>query len=172
MRYVLIALAALSCLGGTSAAQPSPANDVLLQRLAGTWILRGDIAGRATTHDITAEWILDGLYLQIHEISREKAASGKPAYEAVVLLGWDAAAAEYQCLWLDSTGGGGLTPSAIARGKRKGETIPFLFREANGAVSFNNTFAYDRATDSWTWQMDNVQNGKAIPFGRVRLTHR
>jgi lipocalin len=121
MRYVLIAVAALSCLAGTSAAQPSPANDVLLQRLAGTWILRGDIRGRATTHDITAEWILDRLYLQIHEISREKAANG-------------------------------------------------LFRSADGAVSFNNTFSYDRATDSWTWHMDNVQNGKAIPFGRVRLT--
>ncbi len=170
MRYVLIAVAALSGLGGTSAAQPSPANDVLLQRLAGAWILRGDIAGRATTHDVTAEWILDRLYLQLHEVSREKAANGKPAYEAVVLLGRDAASVEYPCLWLDSTGGGGLTPASMGRGKRTGETIPFLFREADGAVSFNNTFSYDRATDSWTWRMDNVQNGKAIPFGRVRLT--
>lgn len=170
MRFVFIVAAALFFLSGVSAAQPSPANDGFLQQLSGAWVLRGEIAGRTTIHDITAEWILDRLYLQVHESSREKGANGKPAYEAVVLLGWDAAAAEYQCLWLDSTGGGGLSPTFFARGKRTGDAIPFLFRSADGAVSFNNTFSYDGSSDSWTWHMDNIENGKDIPFGRVRLT--
>ena len=37
-------------------------------------------------------------------------------------------------------------------------------------MSFSNTFSYDKTDDSWAWQLDNVQKGKAIPFGRVRLT--
>jgi hypothetical protein len=172
MRHVLIALACVCLLAGSALAQPAPIKDPLLERLAGTWVLRGTLAGQQTTHDIVAEWVLGHQYLRLHELSRAKDAAGQPGYEAIVLIGWDAAAGEYQCLWLDSTGGGGLTPQAIARAKRDGDKIPFLFREKDGAVSFNNTFAYDRGADSWAWIMDNVQKGKPVPFGRVTLTRK
>jgi len=170
MRPSLIALALLILLALPAIGQPAPVNDPLLERLAGTWVLRGTIAGKDTTHDIVSEWVLGHQYLRIHELSREKNDKGQAQYEAIVLIGWDAAAAEYQCLWLDSTGGGGLSAQAIARGKRSGDAIPFLFREPDGSVSFNNTFSYDKGSDSWTWHMDNVRDGKPVPFGRVRLT--
>jgi hypothetical protein len=172
MHHALIALIGFSVLTGSAVAQPVPTKDALLDHLAGTWVLRGTLAGQQTTHDIVAEWVLGHQYLRILERSRDKDAKGQPRYEAIVLIGWDVAAAEYQCLWLDSTGGGGLTPQAIARGKRDGDKIPFLFREKDGTVSFDNTFSYDPGTDSWAWIMDNIQNGKAVPFGRVRLTRR
>ncbi len=172
MRFVLTALSGFCILAGAALGQPAPVNDPFLERLAGSWVLRGTIAGQVTTHDVVAEWILDHQYLQIHEVSREKDARGRPQYEAIVLIGWDAGAREYQCLWLDSTGGGGLAAQAIGRGKRDGNAIPFLFRERDGAVSFDNTFSYDAGTDSWAWRMDNVQDGKPVPFGRVRLTRR
>ena len=145
-------------------------NDPFLERLSGTWVLRGTLAGKDRTHDVTAEWILGRAYLRLHEVSREKNDQGQSEYEAVVLIGWDAAAAEYQCLWLDSTGGGGLSAEGIAHGKRSGDTIPFLFKARDGSLSFNNTFSYDKDQDSWMWQMDNIQDGKPSPFGRVRLT--
>ena len=164
-------LPAVVCLLSVSAiGQPAPVNDALLDRLAGTWTLHGDIAGKSTTHDIRTEWVLGHQYLQIQERSREQDAMGQPEYEAIVLIGWDATSAEYQCLWLDSTGGGGLSNQAIARGRRVGETIPFVFRKPDGTISFNNTFAYNKGTDSWTWKMDNVQGDKPVPFGRVTLT--
>ena len=172
MRHMVIIAAVLCVLPWSAAGQPSPANDPFLQRLAGSWVLRGTIAGRETTHDVTSEWILSRQYLQIHERSREQDAKGQAEYEAVILVGVDPATAEYQCLWLDSTGGGGLKAQAFARGKRGGDAVPFLFREPDGTVIFNNTFSYEKGTDSWTWQMDNIQNGKAVPFGRVRLTRR
>lgn len=154
-----------------SKAQPTPANAALLEHLRGSWVLRGTLARKVTTHDVTATSILDGLYLQLHERSRETDAKGKPQYEAVILVGVDPATAEYQCLWLDSTGGGGLTPTAFGRGKRIGDSIPFLFRDADGTVSFSNVFSYDASTESWTWQLDNVRkDGTFAPFGRVRLT--
>lgn len=117
-----------------------------------------------------SEWVLGHQYLQIHERSREKDAEGQARYEAIVLIGRDADSAEYQCLWLDSTGGGDLSGHAVARGKLSGDAIPFLFRERDGSVSFNNTFSYDKGSDSWAWHMDNVKDGKPVPFGRVRLT--
>lgn len=172
MRHALLALTCSFALAGSALGQPAPLDDPLLERLAGAWVLRGTIAGRETTHDVVAEWVLEHQYLQIHEVSLERDGKGRPQYEAIVLIGWDAVSREYQCLWLDSTGGGGLAAQAIARGKRAGDTIPFLFRGPDGAVSFDNTFSYERATDSWAWRMDNVQNGKAVSFGRVRLTRR
>src|SRR5256886_10013766 len=39
--------------------------------------------------DVTFDWILGREYVQMHEVSRERAANGTPAYEAVVLFGRD-----------------------------------------------------------------------------------
>ena len=154
-------------------AQPSAADYTLLERLGGSWILRGTLAGKVTTHDVTAAWILDGLYLQLHERSRETDAKGKPQYEAVILIGVDPATSEYQCLWLDSTGGGGLAPTAFGRARRAGDSIPFLFQDPDGTVSFSNIFSYDAGAQAWTWELDNVRkDGTHAPFGRVRLTRR
>ena len=160
------------CLQARFLAGESPLTDhALLERLGGSWVLRGTLAGKVTTHDLTAAWMLDGLYLQLHERSRELDAKGKPQYEAVVLLGLDPATGEFQCLWLDSTGGGGLAPTAFGRGKRAGDSIPFLFRDPDGTISFSNIFSYDPGAQEWTWQLDNVRkDGARVPFGRVRLT--
>lgn len=154
-------------------AESAAANDAFLHHFDGSWVLRGTLAGKATTHDVTSAWILGGLYLQLHERSREIDAKGKPQYEAVILLGADPATGEYQCLWLDSTGGGGLLPEAFARGKRVGDSIEFIFRDADKTISFTNTFSYNAGEQSWSWQLDNVRkDGTHVPFGRVRLKHR
>lgn len=170
MRHTLVSILVFCFMACSAICEAAPINDPLLEHLVGKWVLRGTIAGKQTTHDVVTEWFLNHQYLRIHEISREKNDKGQPQYEAVVLIGRDEVALEYQCLWLDSTGGGGLTAQAIAHGKRSGDAIPFLFRERDGGISFNNTFSYDKSNNSWSWQLDNVQNGKAIPFGRVKLT--
>jgi hypothetical protein len=169
MRHALISFVGFCLFACSTLCQAAPIKDSLLERLAGAWVLRGTIAGKQTTHDVIAEWVLGRQYLRLHETSREKGDKGQAQYEAIVLIGWDETSSEFQCLWLDSTGGGGLTAQAIARGKRIGDAIPFLFRERDGSVSFNNTFSYDKASDSWSWHMDNIQNGKTIPFGLVKL---
>src|SRR5580704_19253914 len=110
-----------------SAQQPTQ-REPLLDRLAGSWILHGTIAGRETTHDIESEWVLSHEYLRLHETSREKNTQGQPAYEAIVFIEWDEPSKEYRCLWLDSTGGGGLS-APVALGKPGNDEIAFLFRD-------------------------------------------
>jgi hypothetical protein len=165
----LAALLVLACL--PVAAQQGPLQDPLLDRLAGTWVLRGTIGGSQTTHDVDAEWVLAHGYVRLHEVSREKGSDGQPAYEAIVLIGWDADLDSYACLWLDSTGSGGLKGWAIAHAKRDGDRIPFLFRGSDGSP-FHTTFVYDRRADSWQWLMDGEQGGKLEPFARVTLTRK
>jgi hypothetical protein len=116
--------------------------------------------------------VLGHEYVRLHEVAREKNGKGNAAYEAIVFIGSGPPSHEFACLWLDSTGGGGLVPEGFGHADRVGEEIPFIFLDAGGKVSFKNTFAYDKSTDSWAWIMDNVSGGKAIPFGRVKLTKR
>src|SRR5215472_14806930 len=84
-------------------AQQSTFQDSFLDHLVGKWVLRGELAHKQTTHDISAEWVLGHQYVRFHEISRESKTNGQPAYEAIVFIGWDEPTHEYACLWLDST---------------------------------------------------------------------
>ena len=172
-RSILAVLTVVACVSTGTAWADSPAfADPLLDRLVGTWVLRGEIAGRATTHDVVAEWVLGHQYVRVREVAREKDVTGKAAYEAIVFIGSGRPSHEYACLWLDSTGGGGLAPESIGYANPVGADIPFIFWDVAGKISFRNTFAYDKTTDSWVWLMDNVENGKPVPFGRVKLTKR
>lgn len=162
--------AALSLTGSSAAVlaqdQQPILHDALLDHLSGHWVLEGKIAGKQTTHDVDAEWVLEHHYLRIHEVSRERNAQGEPAYEATVHIGWNQASAEYGCVWLDTYGG--LAAVSLGKAKRSGDQIPFLFQDKDDI--FHATFVYHEAGDSWEWNMDNEADGKLRPFARVTLT--
>jgi hypothetical protein len=155
---------------GPLSAQSLPP-DSLFDRLVGHWVLRGTIARQQTTHDVTVEWMLGREYVRMHEVSRERAPNGTPAYEAVVLFGRDPRTGEYACLWLDNTGAGAFDPQGIGRGAVAGDSVAFLFHYTS-TDSFHTTFVYTRATDAWQWHMDNDSAGVRRPFARVTLTRR
>lgn len=157
---VLVSLSAL--------AQPSTFQDPLLDHMTGKWVLKGTIAGKNTTHDIVSEWVLGHQYMRIQEVSREKDTRNQPAYEAIILVGWDPQSSQYTCLWLDNTGPWDFTSQAIGRAKRSGDAITFRFGSKDGD-SVNTTFSYDKNTDTWQWSIDNEMGGKIQPFARVRL---
>jgi hypothetical protein len=90
-------------------------------------------------------------------------------YEAIVFIGWDQSTGQYACLWLDSTGGGGLSAQAIGYAKPSGDEIAFLFKGSDGSI-FHTTFVYNKDGDSWQWIMDGEEDGKLQPFARVSLT--
>jgi hypothetical protein len=169
MRIFLKVAAWVGLIAGSVFAQQPTFNDQLLDHLGGSWVLQGAIAGKETTHDVVAEWVLGHQYVRMHEVSREKDAKGQPAYEAIVFIGWDQPSSQYACLWLDSTGGGGLSAQAIGHAKRSGDDIAFLFKGSDGSI-FHTTFAYNKNAGTWEWRMDEEQNGAMKPFARVKLT--
>jgi hypothetical protein len=67
-------LSVLVLLVATRLAAQSPPADSLFDRLIGHWVLRGTIARQSTTHDVTFDWMLGREYVQMHEVSRERAA--------------------------------------------------------------------------------------------------
>jgi hypothetical protein len=109
MKPIVVAAALAGALASTPSAQTSRPAGELLERIVGRWVLEGTIAGKTTTHDVDASRVLNGQYVQLHEVSREQDAQGRPAYEALVYLTWEQARGEYSCQWLDSTSNAGLS---------------------------------------------------------------
>jgi len=147
-------------------AQQPTLHDEFLDHLAGRWVLQGTIAGKKTTHDVDAQWVMQHQYLRIHEVSRELNPQGEPAYEATVYVGWNQAISQYGCVWLDTYGG--LLPVSLANAKRNGNEIPFLFRDEHRV--FHTTFRYHPDAGTWDWDMDSETTGKLTPFARLILT--
>jgi hypothetical protein len=150
---------------GPVAAQQATLQDDLLDRLVGRWTLTGTITGKQTTHDVNAEWVLNHQYLQVREVSRERDQEGRPQYDATVFIGWDEARRGYVCFWLDVFGGG-FAGTGFA--ERQPNRLPFFFGDKDRA--FHTTLLFDRAADSWEWQMDSEQRGRREPFARLTLT--
>jgi hypothetical protein len=166
MTTALLILVSFSAL-----AQQSTFQDPILDHFVGRWVLQGKIGGAETKHDVVAEWVLGHQYIRFHEMSREKDAKGQPEYEAIVFIGGDQPSGGYTCLWLDSTGGGGLAAQSIGHAKRNGNEIAFLFKVGDGSL-FHTTFTYSVETDSWQWLMDGEESGRLQPFARVKLTRK
>ena len=163
-RFLVFAILLVS----DAVAQRPPVNSPLLDHLAGKWVLEGTIAGRQTTHDITAEWVANHQYLRLHEVSREKASDGKPQYDAFIHIGWNEQKKSYSIIWLDNFWG--IDPESIGTAEPKQNELLFLWRDENGTVGFSNDFLYNPKTDSWLWNMDNVVNGMKKHFGTVKLS--
>jgi hypothetical protein len=157
------------CAASAGAAQQPPVKSPLLDHLVGKWVLQGTIAGQATTHDVDVQWVMDRHYLRLHEVSREKNPKSQPQYEATIYIAWNEPTKQYAAIWLDVYGG--MTAESIGLADPKENELPFIFKDDKGAVSFSNDFVYDVTADTWEWRMDNVVNGVAKPFGRVKLKH-
>ena len=140
----------------------------LEKELIGHWVLQGTLAGREVIHDVDAQWVLGSEYVQLHEVARGKKTDGTPEYEALIYIEWNDKTHEYSCLWLDSTGGGGLSNGIRGRATPTESSIPFVFAYSPDHM-FHNTFTYDRKSDSWEWLLEDHDKGKVSVFGRVRL---
>ena len=172
MKTALVVVALLVSASLPAAAQEPDFQDSLLDQLAGNWVMTGTIAGAETTHDIAAEWVLGHNYLRFSDVSREMGSSGAPEYEAIVFIGWDQGLERYACLWLDSTGAGGLdSPQVMGHAKRGGDELAFVFELADGSA-IHTTFAYDREADIWKWLIDVVEGEESRSFAKVVLTRK
>lgn len=169
MKTILMTMACLSLLlaAVTNADEP-PFEDELLDRLVGNWVMRGTIAGEQVTHDVSANWVLGHQYLRFHDRSRETTESGALAYDATVFIGWDKASGRYVCLWLDSTGGGGLANDVFGFAEPAEDKFAFVWGEGN--ETWQTSFFYEREADSWRWTMDGQNDGEWRPFARVTLS--
>jgi hypothetical protein len=169
LKRILAIIVVFLLLSYSVKSQSTTQPDSLLNKLTRKWVLQGTIDGKESIHDINAKRVLNGQYIQLEEVSREKDEKGNPLYEAIVYICWQEAKKEYFCLWLDNTSNEGISNGIIGRAKQNDDKIEMLFKYSD-AIQFHTTFLYDRDADTWQWIMDSDENGKLQPFARVKLT--
>ena len=153
------------CLCNTSvmAQQPSPGlHDELLDHLAGSWHLDRRIRGMELSNSVTAEWVLNHQFLEVH--MKDDRVPAK--YEAIVLIGYNAKSRTYVAHWTDTFGG---AYSALGEGVRTGNAIEFRFAYDDGP--FFNTFNWLPDEDRWVMRLESgLPDGTRRPFATDTLS--
>ena len=147
--FPLLASACLAVSAGAFAQSDGPQgrfDDDLIARLEGDWNLTRQIRGKELQNTVQARWVLRHQFLQVHM----KDVNDPPAYEALVLVGYDHGAKAYVAHWTDTWGG---RYSARGVGTRRDNAIEFRFDYPDGP--FFNTFSWQPEARRWVLRGEN-----------------
>lgn len=141
-----------------------PLADPFLDNLVGSWSISRQIRGTVVENSLDVQWVLNHQFVQLHM----RGAGTPPAYEAIVLIGYDASTSRYVAHWCDDYGG---QYSAIGYGRRSGNSIAFTFSYPDGP--FHNTFTWDPSARSWTFVMQSEgPRGQRVLFATDTVRRR
>jgi len=146
---------------------PAEWRDNLVDRMAGTWKLEGQVMGRQAHHEVRADWVLNHQFLRLQETTTAGAPSTEQPYEAVWFLGYDSVSERYVLHLMDAFGA--RYSETLGYGIRDGNQIRFTFEYPDGP--FHTTFRWIPEKDMWEWLMEQKdKNGKWAPFADLMLT--
>ena len=123
--------------------------DPLLEKLAGDWSVGGKLLGQPVKQKLTAGWVLNHQFLQLHFIAADEPPKGEERYEALVYLGYDNMSERYVVHWIDVFGG--RFSETLGFGKRDGDVIKLVFEYPDGP--FQTTFALNEKAGTWSVSM-------------------
>ena len=141
------------------AAGPPPSlKDPFLDNFVGEWSVARKMGnGRTIESTVRAGWMLKHQFIQLHYGAGGKA----PEYEALVFIGFDAAAKSYVCHWIDVFGG---HYSGVGRGKLDLNLLGVEFDFDSKEGSLTNKFTFDPETKSWMPLIRQEENSQWKTF--------
>jgi hypothetical protein len=146
---------------------PPEWRDDLVDHMAGTWKLQGQVMGRDAHHEVDAQWELNHQFLRIHEKTETGAPGSEKCYEAIWFLGYDPVRERYVLHLLDVFGG--RFSETLGYGVRDGNAIRFVFEYPDGP--FHTVFQWAPEKDTWQWLMTQKdKDGKWANFADFQLT--
>lgn len=115
---------------------------------------------------VNARWMIQGQFLEVHCIEEGPVTQDQPLYEAVYMLGYDSQSEEYSMHLFDTFGASYALTVGI--GKRRADSIEFLFEYPNGL--FSNTFTWKQETGAWKMLLrQQVENDEWKVFAKKML---
>jgi hypothetical protein len=164
----LVSVSLVLLLSTLAAAQAPPEwRDDLVDHMAGTWKLEGQVLGREAHHDVQAEWVLGHQFLRVHEKTADSAPASEKPYEALWFLGYDAVSERYVLHLIDVFGG--RFSETLGYATRDGNVIRFVFEYPDGP--FHTAFRWTPEKDTWQWLLEQKDmNGKWAPFADLKLS--
>ncbi|MFZ3213880.1 MAG: hypothetical protein WA188_20430 [Terriglobales bacterium] len=146
---------------------PAEWHDDLVDHMAGSWTVTGQVMGHGAHHDVQAEWVLNHQFLRIHERTAASAPASERRYEAIWFLGYDAVSERYVLHLLDVFGG--RYSESLGYGTRDGNAIRFVFEYPDGP--FHTTYRWSPETGAWHWLLEQKdKDGKWTQFADFELT--
>ena len=147
---------------GNAPAQPPPLQDQFLDNFVGDWKVERSIRQKAAVQtSVRCEWVLNHQFIEFHY----GAADAKPEYEAFVYIGFDDAAKNYVCHWVDVFG---AKDSELGRGKLDDKLLALEFKFGNGELT--NKFTFDPQTKTWTSLIRQIEKGEWKTFAEEKWT--
>lgn len=148
----------------TTNAQPPPLRDPFLDNFVGDWRVERNMGKRGMKEtSVRCEWVLNHQFIEFHY----GAADAKPEYEAFVFIGFDGAAKEYVCHWVDVFGG---KDSELGRSKLDDKLLALEFKFGKGELT--NKFRFDPQTKTWTSLIRQIEKGEWTTFAEEKWTKR
>lgn len=139
--------------------------EALLDRLVGHWRMTGTVRGRAVAYDLDAARTLQRRFVELHMLDTAR----PPGYEARVFVGVDSLGGRTIAHWIDSFGARYSVPPGT--GDARGDTLLLHFDYADGP--FRDMFVYDRAADTWRFELESGDgNGTWRPFAQYDVHRR
>jgi hypothetical protein len=135
--------------------------DELLDRLIGTWDLRGRMGSSDLHQAVSARWVLAGRYVELRFVELDGT-----QYEAVYHLGRNDDEGVYVLHLLDSTGVYVNANETVATGRRVGDAIAFVFGDD---ASFTNVFEWHADEEAWTFELSSFRDGAVEIFATKRM---
>lgn len=136
-----------------------------LDKLVGAWALTGRMGEIALCQSVEAQWRLGGLFVEMYFKSTLPAQDGRLPYEAVYYIGYNEENDVYVMHLLDTFGVG--LACTVGVGKRAGDRIPFVFEYEGGP--FTNTFIWEEAAGSWSFEQTYLKDGEPHTFASKRM---
>jgi hypothetical protein len=162
---LLLALTTLFVFRIPLAAQSTWSDD-LVDHLAGTWRLEGQVMGHDAHHDVSAEWVLNHQFLRFEEKTAANAPKDEHPYNAIWFLGYDSTSERYVLHLMDIFGA--RFSETLGYGVRDGNQIRFVFEYPDGP--FHTVFRWNPENDTWDWLMEQKdKSGKWVSFANLKL---
>jgi hypothetical protein len=140
--------------------------DVFLDKLAGSWTLTGNMGLTELRQKVNARWVIQGQFLEVHCIEEGTVTQDQPLYEAVYMLGYDEESEVYSMHLFDTFGA--RFAQTVGNGKRRNDSIEFLFEYPNSL--FSNTFTWNQDTGVWEMLLrQQEENGEWKVFAKKML---
>jgi hypothetical protein len=165
--FPILGLIVLFVVSIATAQAPPAWHDDLVDRMAGTWKMEGQVTGHPAHHEVQAEWVLNHQFLRIHEKTAGDAPAAERRYEATWFLGYDSVSERYVLHLFDVFGT--RFSETLGYGSRDGDRIRFVFEYPDGP--FHTDFRWLAEKKSWQWVMEQKnKDGKWTPFADLLLT--
>ncbi|MGD8405380.1 MAG: hypothetical protein PVJ21_17105 [Anaerolineales bacterium] len=140
--------------------------DVFLDKLVGSWTLTGNMGSTELRQKVNARWVIQGQFLEVHCIDEGSDTQDQPLYEAVYMLGYHDESEAYSMHLFDTFGAS--FAQTVGNGKRRNDSIEFLFEYPNGL--FSNTFTWNQDTGVWEMLLrQQEENGEWKVFAKKML---